>query len=95
MSYFLSIFVKLGFVVQILAIIPQFKFNLLKTKHICSIKELSSYRTVNTLNLGYKTNLLMLHKAKFAVCSEILIKPWISFDRHIEILIVKPGKQVK
>jgi hypothetical protein len=38
------------------------------------IERPSSYREVNTFLLGYKTNKLILYRAKFAVCSEIHTK---------------------
>ena len=38
------------------------------------IYRLMSYRTINTLRLGYKTNHLMIHSKITAVCSKILTK---------------------
>ena len=49
-------------------------FNPLKTERFCVLKGISAHRAVNTLHLDHKTNLLVLHKAIFAVCSEIHIK---------------------
>jgi len=47
---------------------------LLKTKCVCFIQRRSPYRAVNTPPRLHKTNLLMMCKAKFAVCSEIRTK---------------------
>jgi hypothetical protein len=40
------------------AVIISSVFNLLKTKRICFIQELSAYRAVNTLHFGYKNQSL-------------------------------------
>jgi hypothetical protein len=38
-----------------------------------------------------KTNQLMLHKAKVAVCSEIRTKRSTQSEQHVEFFNVKPG----
>jgi hypothetical protein len=43
------------------------------------------------LHHGYKTNQVMLYKAKVAVCSEIPTKDSTQSDYHIEFLNIKPG----
>jgi hypothetical protein len=51
----------------------------------------SSYRTVNTLSLCYKTNPLMLYREIIAVCSEIGTKHTNTLCGHnVEFVNVKP-----
>ena len=67
-------------------------FNPLKTKRVCLI--IRTQRVPRCKHFPprlYKTNLLMLCKAKVAVCSEIRTKYSTQSEHHVEFLNVKPG----
>jgi hypothetical protein len=66
------------------------------TKHINTLCEQNvecrTYRAVNTLRLGYKTNQLMLYREIIAVCSKIHKKHINTLcGQNVELLKVKPG----
>jgi len=66
--------------------------NLLKTKrNLFHIRNLSVPRSKHSLSQLYKTNLLMLYKAKVAACSEIRTKHSTQNEYHVVFFNVKPG----
>jgi hypothetical protein len=52
---------------------------------------MSAYRSVNTPSRVHKTNLLMLYKAKVAVCSETRTEHIKQCEQHVEFFNFKPG----
>jgi hypothetical protein len=52
---------------------------------------MSPYRAVNTFYHGYKSNQLMMYKAKVAVCSEIRTKHSTQRERQVKFLNFKPA----
>jgi len=52
---------------------------------------MSPHRALSTFHHGYKTNKLMLYKAKVAVCYESRTKLSTQSEHHVEFLNIKTG----